>query len=404
MPQPPIPIIGAGLAGLTLSRCLLHHAIPSIIYEKAPKKASNNYAITLNRSTYQPLLSILKIDEADFKQRVGVGVAVDDAEREIGGGADSMGTTTVRVNRAKLEEVLREGLDIRWNFSLQSIDTTPTAGTAKTESRLHFANGEELQTAFFIGADGVHSQLRNLFLPPPASTVQVLPYVVYNGKRRVDRSVFDTEYATAGLGGGGGIVQVKHKDALFRISLDSLGRGDGGGEVVGISWTYSRPAHPSSSSSPPDPDPLFRPNRSLASALEIPEPLFAELVTMSTLLPPLLSARFTTDILKKDRILHWLMRTTATASLPVLQRLMKETGACMVGDAIHAQPILGGKGANAAMEDGVSLAEAIAAKGRAGVEGWYEERFEGWRRGVEESKGVIGEMHRVEARQAGGNL
>ena len=47
-------------------------------------------------------------------------------------------------------------------------------------------------------------------------------------------------------------------------------------------------------------------------------------------------------------------------------------GVLLIGDAAHAQPILGGEGANQAIVDAMSLAEYIAAHGVGGLEKWYE--------------------------------
>lgn len=77
-----------------------------------------------------------------------------------------------------------------------------------------------------------------------------------------------------------------------------------------------------------------------------------------------------------------------------------------MGDAIHAQPIVGGNGANAAILDALALAEAISSEEKRGWEGiegnvkkgvskWYDERYPEWEQGAVESQKAIARMHEV---------
>ena len=64
-----------------------------------------------------------------------------------------------------------------------------------------------------------------------------------------------------------------------------------------------------------------------------------------------------------------------------------------MGDAVHAEPILGGEGANLAIEDGMRLAELIA-EGKP-LSHFYQERQDVWARSRKESKARIAAMHGV---------
>ncbi len=64
-----------------------------------------------------------------------------------------------------------------------------------------------------------------------------------------------------------------------------------------------------------------------------------------------------------------------------------------MGDAVHAEPIIGGNGANAAIIDGAGLAECISRDGPAGIPKWYESRYGKWKQGVERSGRLIAEIH-----------
>lgn len=75
---------------------------------------------------------------------------------------------------------------------------------------------------------------------------------------------------------------------------------------------------------------------------------------------------------------------TYTGSCALLQALAHK-GIFFIGNAIHAEPILGGEGANAAMVDGFELADCIASSGVAGISNRYEKQFSRWESGVGES-------------------
>ena len=86
------------------------------------------------------------------------------------------------------------------------------------------------------------------------------------------------------------------------------------------------------------------------------------------------------------------MRTT---NVPVteLKKVASEKGVLFIGDAVHAQPILGGNGYNDALRDGVELGEVIAKEGVEGVVSWYNRVGGRWRDGVTKSEQAIKEMH-----------
>ena len=68
----PIHIIGAGVAGLTLARCLKNKGIAAIVFEKNPSAAHHNHGISLQPRAWKALLKMLQIDEGTFVKRVAV--------------------------------------------------------------------------------------------------------------------------------------------------------------------------------------------------------------------------------------------------------------------------------------------------------------------------------------------
>lgn len=363
MPQQPISIIGAGIGGLTLARCLQNHGIPSILYEKMPCATRHHHGITLHDSSYRPLLGILSLDEITFRRRV----AVDGAA----GGSGRITPQTMMINnstkpdsfrahRGRLEQLLGEGLEIRREHAVEQVEQT-TSGTV-----LRFQNGWQVESGCIIGADGPHSRTRQCLLPDAA--LKVLPIVAYNGRRRVERAVFDTVYAP--FMKSSNVLETRLGDTVLNISINE--RND---DFVDLSWTYSRPARPD--------DPLHRPDRSNAEATSIPDDLYAEISALSDLEPPFKDA-FDAEKARQDRVLHWLMRAGLVKLLDL--QAFAQKGVFFIGDAVHAEPILGGEGANAAMVDGFELAGCIASRDVAGISTWYEEQFPRWESGVGESE------------------
>lgn len=373
MSRQPITIIGGGIGGLTLSRCLLAHNIPSIIYEKASSSPRNGYGITLDASTYTPLLDVLNMDEKIFRTRVAVDGAVGGSgvinPSKYTGRAT---TSSLRANRAKLEEVLREGVDVRWEHAVSAIEIN-ASGTA-----ISFKNGEKITPKHVFGIEGPHSVIRNTLLPHASLTI--LPFVAMNGKRRVPRDVYEKLYAPA-LRDSNVIEIRKPGGVVLHVSLNEKKEGE---ETVSISWIYSRPARGKT-------DVCYKPNRPLDSATDTPEEFFQEVAELKDLEQPFKEV-FDAEKLRKERILSWLMRTMEDVSLADLQGLA-EKNIFLMGDSVHAEAILGGAGANVAITDGVELAEHIATNGIDSVGQWYESRYPVWQESLKRSNKAIEEMH-----------
>jgi 2-polyprenyl-6-methoxyphenol hydroxylase-like FAD-dependent oxidoreductase len=378
MAKQSISIVGAGLSGLTLGRCLQQRGIPAVLYERTSSPAPHNYGITLYASAYIPLLKALNVTEPAFKSRVAVDAAIGGSgkitDAAVGHGNNKI--DCFRANRGKLEEWLREGLDVKWSHVLQH-----TSNGSNSAPILHFENGEQTESALIVGADGPHSSLKKSLLPFPQA-LTVLPFVVFNGKRRMDRAVFENTILP--YMHDSTIITFKHADTRLNFSVNEYTSSD----KVSVSWTYSRPARGAQ-------DVLHKPHRALSDSTSVPEELFDELNAFQTDLAHPFAGMFEPERLRKDRILHWLMRTTCVSKAEC--RDLAQKGVMLIGDAVHAEPIVGGMGANNALKDGVSLAEWIA--GREGesvknVSGWVEQRYEIWDQGVLSASEKIEDMHR----------
>ncbi|KAH6644803.1 hypothetical protein C7974DRAFT_420236 [Boeremia exigua] len=371
MSQPTISIVGAGIGGLTLGRCLLQRGIRAVLYEKASSGPRHSYAITLQSSSYRPLLKALNIDESTFKSRVAVdaGIGGSGNINTEGYGYRNLDSASFRANRKKFEELLKEGLDVKWEHALQDVEQKPGDRLV-----LNFNNGQSVPTDVVVDVEGPHSVIRKQFLS--SVNPDVLPFVAFNGRRKIPRKTFDELYASAFTGTT--VLETRQDGTVLNIGIN-----DATQDEVSIGWIYSRPAQGSS-------DTLYKPNRPNAAAKDIPEEFFAEVGALKDLAHPFADV-FDAAKLRNERILYWLMRSIAVPTKEL--QTLGEQGVWLMGDAVHAEQIIGGGGANGAIEDGVSLAEWIADKGTEDVASWYDQRAGDWRQGQEESRACIDGIH-----------
>ncbi|KAL8933383.1 MAG: hypothetical protein Q9216_006392 [Gyalolechia sp. 2 TL-2023] len=370
MPPCPITIVGAGLTGLTLGHCLKQFGIAAVVLERAPSPLRNNYTITLHPWAFQPLLSILKVNEELFREKLAIDL-IRQGHGEISDGAIAPGIPTdagsSRCHRGRLERLLREGQDIRWDHTVQDVTTSPQGIVVQLK------DANPLNTDVLIGADGVHSQVRKSLAPK--IELKVLPFVVFNGKRQFTKAEYQDLFSPKLSNQV--MVHSRHKDIILETSIN-----DYTSEHVDISYTYSRPARKS--------DPLHRPDRPISGAADIPDEFYKELEDLKDLRPPF-DIIFNSAEVRKDRVLHWLMRSSLGGPAEI-DHLAKR-GVLLVGDAVHAMPILGGEGANNAIKDGVDLAQHISNHGTGSLQDFANKKYETWRSGVVESEKRLAEMH-----------
>ena len=366
---PPITIVGAGLSGITLGLCLKQKGIPASIYDCATSPPRYSYGIVLRSATYRPLLSLLRMDEATFRRRT----AVDSQQGRNGdfpSRSSPVPTDSFRCHRGRLEAILRQGLMISWNKKLRAVRK---ASGSKTVTAT-FENGDRRSTECLIGCDGPHSITRKSL--SSALKLQVLPYVVFNGKRDISlRNYIDKIHDHLE---GNTSAQTLKGNVLLEISVNDIN-----GSQVSLSYTYSRPALEIN-------DPLHNPDRPMTGATKVPEEFFTELADLPKLQPPF-NEIFNVEAVRQDRLLHWLMRAVS----PNLFEATRLAGlnVVLIGDAAHATPILGSEGANIAIQDGIDLAEHIATRGTGDLGDFSKEKFETWEKSVEDSKRRIEDMH-----------
>ena len=342
--QQPVHIIEAGIAGLTLGRCLKDKGIPAILFERGDSSPRHNYCISLLPWAYQPHLQALNMHESTFRQRLAVNSSnggIGLVTREGYGRAlnSKAFISSFRAHCGRLETLLGEGLDIKWRHTLQDISRTESG--ISLDFKVPSQDHKRVQSTLIVDTTAVHSNVRKSLLP--TSQRNILLYVVFRGTRKIERQAFEELYEPYFKKRS--IIETRIGEVLLQIPINDYNQDH---DRVAISYIYSRAARPD--------DPLHRPERDSFRASDIPE-FFAE-VSEHGLEPPFKGA-FDVKKMESDRILHWLVRSLLV-SLPELNRY-SGLGVLMLGNSAHATPILGGEGANWAIKDGIELADHIAA-------------------------------------------
>jgi 2-polyprenyl-6-methoxyphenol hydroxylase-like FAD-dependent oxidoreductase len=379
MPKVQVAIVGAGVAGLVLGRCLLRHRIPFTLYERDTAEAARkryNYGIKLHSSAYRPLLHFLDLDEATFIRRTAVDSAVGGYGREAPISKQQAEThaTAFRAHRQRLESLLSEGLDVEYASKLVKLRPN------EQHHALQFADGREAACPLVVGADGPHSLVRGLSMPD--HQLEVLPYAVYNGKCRLDRKMFYEKFAPQ-LDGANVLVH-QTGGRRMQINIDDILS-----DTVAVSYIYSRRAEPG--------DPIFDPSRPNPGARDIPEAFFDEIAKIDGL-AGIFAEVFDADKMRKHRLLNWLMRSLPMdGSLRDSLEKTVEQNTILLGDAVHTTPILGSYGANIAIEDSIQLAEHLLQKGTSSLVDFYDSRLEVWRQDGHRCVEELAAMHHADS-------
>lgn len=374
MPDPAIVIAGAGIAGLTAGRCLLSKGIRPLIVEKGyPSPRKHDYSIELCRWAYKPLLDTLGLEEAAFIQTLAVNPPATTSNTSsvpaLSSGDDAS-RRCFRCHRGRLEALLQDGLEITWGEAITGVRSSPP------RVDIYLENTPPIQAAVLIAADGVHSVVRTSFLPEAHLVVH--PYVVLYGIRTVSRDAYTQIYAP--LMQDETSISLRQNDVLLRVVINNTTS-----IHVQLGYTYSRPARLGVSS-----DPLFKPDRPNAGAKDIPEAFYIELDSLKDL-EPAYAEIFDPLKVRQDRVLHWLMRSVAPSRSDI--RTLADKGVVIIGDAVHAMPILGSYGANIAMQDGVELANSIAEMGTANIGNLVARKHQDWKDTVDQGVDRLEKMH-----------
>lgn len=205
------------------------------------------------------------MDEKTFWETLAVN-SQQGGSGSLSGSNNSAPTDAFHCHRGRLEALLGKDLSISWDKNLKDLQLA----SPSKELTVYFDDRSSLKTRCLIGCDGPHSATRRSLSSP--MKLQVLPYVVYRGKRFIPCPKYMKtmhKYMQNSL-----LIQAHKGENLLELSVNDISE-----LHVSLSYTYSRPAKPNN-------DPLHKPNRPIFGETDIPEEFYEELAALQDLEPP----------------------------------------------------------------------------------------------------------------------
>ncbi|MEU9963405.1 FAD-dependent oxidoreductase [Streptomyces malaysiensis] len=320
----PVTIVGAGLGGLTLSRVLHVHGIPSTVYEadSSPSTRTQGGLLDIRDYNGQPALQTAGLTE-EFRKIILAGrqaMRLLDREGNVLLDVPDDGTGgEPEVQRGELRQMLLDSLPagtVRWGHKVSGVRAL---GDGRHE--VAFANGTAATTSLLVGADGAWSRVRPLL---SGATPE------YTGVSFIETHLFegDNRHPTSAKTVGGGTMMA------LEPGKGILAHRERGGNLH--TWVI-----------------LARP-QDWFTGIDFTDPAAAtaqiarEFDGWAPELTALITDGETAPILRN---IH---------TLPVEHQWDRTPGVTLLGDAAHlAAP--NGEGANLALYDGAELGKAIAA-------------------------------------------
>jgi 2-polyprenyl-6-methoxyphenol hydroxylase-like FAD-dependent oxidoreductase len=166
-PESRILVSGAGVAGLTTVIGLARHGLRPVVVEHAPDVRADGYIISLSHRSYRYAESLGLLPAINERlagvthssyHRGGIALLELDYTRLFDG------VEVLQIMRDDLQDILwreaRERADFRFGTSITAIDDRGAA------ARVTFSDGREEEFDAVIGADGAHSNVRQLCWRP----------------------------------------------------------------------------------------------------------------------------------------------------------------------------------------------------------------------------------------------
>ncbi|WP_103068740.1 FAD-dependent monooxygenase [Aquimarina sediminis] len=162
-------IIGAGIGGLTTAIAFEKYGIEYQLFEKAPALNEVGAGIWLAPNALQVLEHLDILEEIKTKgnsiDRITIGKPdlsslSDTLQNEV---KDTFGYSTIAIHRATLQQLLIEKLPQEKIHLGKAFKESKELNSGRIE--ITFDDNSTFETDFVIGADGIHSKVRNQIFP-----------------------------------------------------------------------------------------------------------------------------------------------------------------------------------------------------------------------------------------------
>ncbi|OAG37335.1 hypothetical protein AYO21_08412 [Fonsecaea monophora] len=350
-----VTIIGGGLAALSLALSLRKQDVPCAIYELRDESYRKGGDIALAPNALRVLDHVGAYGKA---RKLGYNYdtfeMMNSAGKSLGsfrnGGQDLFSYSALRINRDVVRKVLIEEVKVQ-RIPIHFNKKCVKVSESEDQVMAHFEDGEIVSSKFLVGADGIHSRVRQYLYPGSEAQYSGLLVVLGHTTRDKIAQTWDGAKVPCMYFG---------KDGAFTILPSSYN-----GHEVGYFATLDVP------------DRGEEWDRLETDKEQIGQ-IFEEVVqdaSWPTIVKDLLKATALPDF-----------RSWPFAKVPDLENYVSTSGRIiLVGDAAHAIPPSGGQGAAMAFEDAETLSYVLGksslpdynqAKVTEGLRKWEKHRIQ----------------------------
>lgn len=214
----PLVIVGAGLGGLTFALACQKLGIPCIILEKQPRLSEIGAGITLWENALKVLQELGALEAISAISRPNAGGTIATADGQILVNASLAEPSALgrlwAVHRVELQEALHQCLSpdiVRFGLSFD------TWQESASHIALHLTDGSTLSTPLVVGADGIHSRVRQqLFDDEP---LRYAGYAAYRGVCKRPRDLVIPVGEVFGPGTRFGAVELSQERVYWYAAL-----------------------------------------------------------------------------------------------------------------------------------------------------------------------------------------
>ncbi|MBZ4318339.1 FAD-dependent monooxygenase [Streptomyces huiliensis] len=169
--RPRIAVVGGGIGGLAAAVALRRSGVEAVVHEQAPRPTATGAGVAIGANGHRVLRS-LGIDRrlattavvplrVDFRHwstgRTVAGLGIGDSYEQ------RFGAPFRHLERSALQDALlaaADGIPVRFGARCTGVEQTPDGAVAR------FADGSVAEADAVVGADGIHSAVRNAVFGP----------------------------------------------------------------------------------------------------------------------------------------------------------------------------------------------------------------------------------------------